>query len=79
MTQLVASGVGEIDLEWSKKQVRQVILRATTSGEVILDLPTEIAHFRLRTNRREKGKKRGAKEPLLLVAGSTYFLDRFQK
>jgi hypothetical protein len=71
---LQAPGIGEIDLEWSKKILRRAILRATTSGEVIFELQNEIKSFRV-------GKKRKLKstEPLLLEAGKTYHLDRFQK
>ena len=71
---LKAPGVGEIDIEWSKKLLRRVIIRANTSGEVIIELQKEIKSFRV-------GKKRAHKsnEPLLLEAGKTYFLDRFQK
>jgi len=74
MIGLKASGIGVIDIEWSKKLLRRVIIRATTSGEVVFELQKEIKSFRV-------GKKRSHKahEPLLLEAGKTYFLDRFQK
>ena len=73
MIGLKAPGIGEIDLEWSKKQLRRVILRASTPGEVLFDLPSAIKTFRA-GKRRQK-----ATEPLLLEAGKTYFLDRFEK
>lgn len=71
---LQAPGIGEIDLEWSKKILRRAIIRASASGEVLFELQNEIKSFRV-------GKKRKLKssEPLLLEAGKTYHLDRFQK
>lgn len=74
MLGIQAPGIGEIDFEWSKKILRRIILRATTSGEVLFELQNEIKTFRA-------GKKKKLKrdEPLLLEIGKTYHLDRFQK
>lgn len=69
-----APGIGEIDMEWSKKLLRRVILRADTSGEMILELQKEIQSFRV-----GKKKKLQKGEPLLVEAGKTYHLDRFEK
>lgn len=71
---LIAPGIGEFDLEWSKKSLRRVILRANTPGEVIFELPNEIKTFRV-------GKKKKFKrdEPLLVEPNQTYDLDRFEK
>jgi hypothetical protein len=76
---LQAPGIGEIDFEWSKKTLRRAIIRASTSGEVLLELQKEIKTFRIRKSRREKGHRKKGSEPLLLEAGKTYLLDRFQK
>lgn len=71
---LKALGIGEIDFEWSKKLLQKMIIRTAISGEVILELQKEIKCFRV-------GKKIKLKrgEPLLLEAGETYYLDRFEK
>jgi hypothetical protein len=74
MTGIKAPGIGEIDFEWSKKLLRCASIRASTSGEIVFDLQKEIKHFRVDKNHKQK-----ANEPLLLQAGKTYFLDRFQK
>lgn len=74
MLGIQAPGIGEIDFEWSKKRLRRVILRAITSGEVLFELQNEIKTFRV-----GKKKKLRKDEPLLLEAGKTYHLDRFQK
>ncbi len=74
MLGIQVSGVGELDLEWSKKTLRRAILRVTTSGEVVLELQKEIKTFRV-----DKKRKQKKDEPLLLEAGKVYFLDRFEK
>jgi hypothetical protein len=74
MLGLQALGIGEIDLEWSKKLLRRVVIRAAASGEVLFELQNEIKSFRVAKKRKLKSN-----EPLLLEAGKTYHLDRFQK
>ncbi len=74
ITHLKAPGIGEIDLEWSKKILRRVEIRAESSGDVLLGLQKEIESYRVG---KKKKFKRG--EPLLLEAGKTYHLDRFEK
>ncbi len=71
---LVAPGIGEFDLEWSKKTLRRVVIRATTPGEVIFELPNEIKTFRV-----GKKKKYKRDEPLLVEPDKTYYLDRFER
>jgi hypothetical protein len=73
-TAQVAPGIGKIDFEWSKKILRRVQIQASTSGEVILELQKEIKSYRV-----GKKTKQKAIEPLLLEAGKTYILDRFEK
>lgn len=70
---LQVPGVGTLDFEWSKKMLRRAVFRVTTSGEVILELQKALHRFRC------GGKVHSATEPLLLEAGKTYLLDRFQK
>jgi hypothetical protein len=79
MLQMKAEGIGELDFEWTKKLLRRVILRASTSGEVLFDLQNELKSFRVRSSLNEKGRRHQKSEPLLLQAGKTYFLDLFQK
>ena len=79
MLGLKAPGIGEIDLEWSKKLLRRAVIRASTSGEVVLELQKEIKTYRVRKSLREKGHRQKSTDPLLLESGKTYLLDRFQK
>ncbi len=71
---LKAPGIGEIDLEWTKKKPRLIHIHASTSGDALLELPQEIKTYRVNKSHRQK---RG--EPLRLTAGKTTFLDRFEK
>lgn len=79
LTRLQAPGVGEIDLEWASKMIRRVVIRASQSGEVILNFSKEIRGFRAAHSLSVRGKKILQGEPLLLESGKTYFLDNFQK
>lgn len=72
MIDVQVEGVGSLDFEWAKGIPRRIVFRASTSGEVVLLFPKGVTSFRA-----EK-KKRKAEEPLLLEAGKTYLLDRFQ-
>lgn len=74
MTCVKVPGVGELDFEWSKKILRRAVLRVSTTGEILFDLQKEIKFFRI--NKKAKHK---ATEPLLVQAGASYLLDRFQK
>jgi hypothetical protein len=74
MLGIQAPGIGEIDLEWSKKILRRVILRPFAPGEVLFELQKEIKTFRV-----GKKKKQRRDEPLLLEPGTIYHLDRFEK
>jgi hypothetical protein len=76
MLNIQAPGIGTIDFEWTKKQLRRVIIRATTPGNILLEYPT-LSSFRVRTSMRQKGHR--ATETLLLEAGKTYYLDNFRK
>ncbi|NGX62217.1 MAG: hypothetical protein K940chlam9_01711 [Chlamydiae bacterium] len=76
---LSIDNLGELDLEWTKKQVRQIHLRAREAGEILLDFPSSLRLFRLRTKRGEKGKRLPCGEPFQIEPGTTYFLDQFQK
>jgi len=69
----------EIDLEWSKKVLRRMILRPTTDRQIQLKLQSELKRFRLRTNLKEKGKVIAKEVPLGLRSGEIYFFDRFEK
>lgn len=67
----------EIDFEWSKKQLKKVIIRPFLSRKIFLKPGRGLKSFRIRTNMRQKGKRDS--QELFLETGKTYFLDRFMK
>lgn len=70
---------GEIDLEWSKKTIRRMIFRVTTTQQIQFRFQKEIARFRLRESPQDRGLILLASKPTILEAGRHYFLDRFEK
>ena len=68
---------GEVDLEWTKKCVRQMVFRAKKDGEVCFDFPSSVNRFRVRVHPKEKGEVLLCGKPLEIKSGTTYLLDRF--
>lgn len=68
-----------LDLEWSKKLLRRVIIRPQASREVLLSLQKPITRFRVRHSEKERGKVMQREKKLFLEAETTLFLDRFEK
>jgi hypothetical protein len=69
----------ELDLEWSKKTLRRLILRPAHSRSIKLVLQKELKSFRVRTSLQDRGQRQNADEPLRVVAGTQLLLDCFQK
>ncbi len=70
---------GSIDLEWTKKLIRRVVLRAEHTGELVLKFQKPLKSFRLRILPSEKGIEVPCGSPISIEKGSTYLLDNFQK
>jgi hypothetical protein len=64
----------EIDIEWSKKLLRRVVIRPGASREIQLDLQKALKSYRI--NRKTR---KAADNPLALEAGKILYLDNFQK
>lgn len=69
----------KIDLEWSKKLVRRLVLRPKKAQTLTLSFQKGIASFRLRNGWRGRGKSISVGTPLALEKDRLYVLDRFQK
>ncbi|MDE3045734.1 MAG: hypothetical protein KGJ02_03725 [Verrucomicrobiota bacterium] len=67
------TGVGEIDIEWSKRAIRQMEFRSVVNGEVTFQFQKGIGSCRVGKERLKNG------EPLIVEALRTYRFDRFQK
>lgn len=72
-------GVGTVDLEWSKKRIRRMHLRADSSRELKLRFPSGTRSFRLKRSHSDRGTRLDASTPLRLEAGQDYLLDCFER
>jgi hypothetical protein len=66
----------EIDLEWSKKQIKKMIIRPRSTRVVHFKLKGGLKSFRLRKSSRQKGSTSSL--TLHLQEGQTLYLDRFK-
>ena len=74
---LMTTGGDVLDLEWSKKQIKKVILLPAKDSEVELVLKKGLKSYRIRKSLRQRGERQNASTPLQLKAGQTLYLDRF--
>lgn len=79
MTRLRWPSYGELDLEWTKKAVRRLVLRAEREGRVVFHLRTPLRTFRLRGALQERGVRLSSGEAIEIKSGCQYVLDQFQK
>lgn len=68
--------IGLLSLEWSKKELKKMVLHPCCTREISLDYPKRIQSFRVLTKR---GTSRQTKEkPLKLEKDEVIFFDQFQ-
>ena len=70
--------VGVVDLEWSKKTLRRLILHCETAGEVRLCFPKALKSFRIRKGNRDRGRRLFCHDSIVLLPNAEYYLDNFQ-
>jgi hypothetical protein len=68
---------GEVDLEWSKKTIRRMVLRTERPVELTLRLQSQLKQFRMRTDLKDRGRTCLADETLT-ISGTCWF-DRFER
>lgn len=68
-----------LDMEWSKRMLKKVILYPKKTGEIFLDLPQEIRSFRWKLKPQDKGVLQDKKDPLQCTHGQCIYLDRFHQ
>ncbi|MEM8628797.1 MAG: hypothetical protein AAGF04_01810 [Chlamydiota bacterium] len=78
MTGIEAEKIGILDFAWSKKKVRKVVLRATTSTEITLRV-SGMRHFRLFENQKLHTKKMLLTRAIEIAKGRLYVFDRFER
>lgn len=71
--------LGLLDLEWSKKTIRRMILFAESDGLIDVKFQKEIKCFRFREESSLKAEIIYAGSPLKIEKGKTYFFDCFKK
>lgn len=71
--------LGLLDLEWSKKTIRRMILFAESDGLIDVKFQKEIKCFRFREESSLKPEIIYAGSPLKIEKGKTYFFDCFKK
>lgn len=79
LTHIQVDGVGVLAFEWSKKQLRQMILQCQSDCEISLVFPKGLEQVRVRTTLAEKGTFKNCEAPFSLEKGRLYYFDRFQK
>lgn len=72
-------GVGLVDLEWSKKFIRRMVIRCDQNGSTLLRFQPDIRQFRLRRGRSDQGVFLSVEEKVHYKDGDVLFFDRFTK
>lgn len=76
---LVCRDIGKLNIEWSKKAIRRMVMTAEYDGEVTFGFHRDLRRFRLRRSMQDKGKVMSCGDTLSIVAGERYLLDRFER
>lgn len=72
-------GVGRLDIEWSKKMIRQMIFFSANDQEQTFTFQKEVKNFRLREISSNQGKMVPVGEAIKFKSQKTYHFDRFHK
>lgn len=78
MTDINVKDVGALDLEWSKKLIRRMLLRSCRDQTLSLVFK-DVKSFRLRKSPQDKGERINCDNPLALDKNIAYLFDNFQK
>ncbi|MBB65258.1 MAG: hypothetical protein CMO81_09365 [Waddliaceae bacterium] len=74
---------GTVDIEWSKKQIRRMVFRASKNGELLFTFQNFIRSFRLRQDgpsfQDRRGKTCESGKTISVESGKVYYLDHFQR
>ena len=74
---LVTTVGDRIDLEWSKKELKKVIVRPSKTRSIQLHLQRSLKSFRVRKHPRQRGERYMRNRTLEMEAGNLLYLDRF--
>lgn len=76
LTDLQIPGLGEISLEWSKKEIKKIILTPEINGDLAMIYPKQTQSFRVKTG--DRSSRQTIEKPLQLQKNVTLFFDQFQ-
>ncbi|NGX38483.1 MAG: hypothetical protein K1000chlam2_01657, partial [Chlamydiae bacterium] len=77
LTSLVTKEGDRIDLEWSKKELKKVIVRPRKTRSVQLHLQRSLKSFRVRKHPRQRGERYMHNQALEIEESKILYLDRF--
>jgi hypothetical protein len=72
-------GIATVDLEWTKKRIRRLSCLAEKDGEIRFKFHRQLASFRMRRGKKDRGQTMRCGEAFSCRAGEYYFLDNFKK
>lgn len=70
--------LGIVDIEWTKKVIRRMTIRAVKDREIKLDF-SHMKSYRLRLKRSERGQRMQTGETIKIQQNSQYLLDNFMQ
>lgn len=70
--------VGKLNIEWSKKSVRRMLLKIETAGELHFGFQKDVSRFRLRKGENDRGQSINRDVPIAVEPG-VYLFDNFEK
>jgi hypothetical protein len=68
-----------IDLEWSKKLLRRVVIHSLQPRTIELDLQSQVKSFRFRRSYKDKGVRMKKDDPIALEKNAVVFIDCIEK
>jgi len=79
MVNVNLDNVGTFDLEWTKKTIRRLIIRATHNTEIKLNLQSKVKEYRMLNREGLHGIVKTNGDFITLKEDHTYFFDNFKK
>lgn len=79
MVNINLKSIGFIDIEWSKKLLKKMIIYSKKSMKIRFKLQKPIKSFRMRSNLKDMGKIINASSEIYIEKDQIYFFDKFQK
>lgn len=79
MINIQLTGIGTLDIEWTKKIMRRMQLKASHDGNILFQYQKELKQYRLRRKKNERGTFLPCGESFAIEKGQIYIIDNFEK